>query len=180
MNRFFLSFGFVIVLLALMPWPALATDANGNHNTYQVLVGTGGTTTHPMGPDVATAPNGSTLSLVGSGTFNAGPNKTASGGGTFTIKDAAGHTVASGTFTITGVLEFVDYGNGTPEGFPASTHGGQGKFQVTLAGVGSGVLTVFCLLGSPPPSKEEGINLILGNGMNFTEPTSGETVYVRL
>jgi len=180
MNRTFFSLGLVLVLLALMPWPALATDANGNHDTYQVLIGTGGTTSHPMGPDVATAPNGSTVSLVASGTFNAGPDKTASGGGTFTIKDPSGHTVASGALTINSVLGFVDYGNGTPEGFPASTHGGQGKFGVTLAGVGDGVLTVFCLLGSPPPSKEEGITLILGNGMNFTEQTSGETVYILL
>jgi hypothetical protein len=180
MKRFFFSFGFVLVLVALMPWPALASDANGNHDTYQVMVGTGGTTSHPMGPDVATAPNGSTVSIVGSGTFKAGPDKTASGSGTFTIKDAAGHTVASGAFTIDSVLEFVDYGNGTPQGLPVSTHGGQGKFQVTLAGVGSGVLTVFCVLGSPPQGKDEGINLVLGNGMNFTQQTSGETVYILL
>jgi len=178
MKRTLFSLGLVLGLLALAPWPALATDANGNHDTYQVLIGTGGTTTHPLGPDVATAPNGSTVTMTGSGTFKAGPDKTASGSGTYTIKDAAGNTVASGNFTVNSVLEFVDYGNGTPEGFPSSTHGGLGKFQVTLAGVGDGVLTVFCLLGSPPPSKDEGINLILGSGMNFTEQTSGETVYI--
>jgi hypothetical protein len=180
MKRTFFSLGLTLVLLALVPWPALATDANGNHDTYQVLMGTGGTTSHPMGPDVATAPNGDRISIVGSGTFKAGPDKTASGGGTFTIKTAAGKTIASGAFTINSVLEFVDYGNGTPQGLPASTHGGQGKFGVTLAGVGDGVLTVFCILGNPPPSKDEGITVILGNGMNFTRPTSGETVYILL
>jgi hypothetical protein len=124
--------------------------------------------------------HGSTVSLVGSGTFKAGPDKTASGGGAYTIKDAAGHTLASGAFSLTSVLEFVDYGNGTPEGFPAFTHGGQGKFQVTLSGVGKDVLTVFCLLGSPPAGKDQAIALILGNGLSFTKPTGGEMVYIKV
>ncbi len=162
-------------LLGMLPWPALAADANGNHDTYQFLLGM----PPVMGPDVATAPNGSTVTLTGSGSFKAGPNNTASGGGTYVIKNAAGTTLASGAFTVTDVLGFVDYGDGTPQGAPAFTHGGQGKFQVTLAGAGDGVLTIFCLLGSPPPSKDEGISLILGNGMNFTRPTSGETVFIK-
>src|SRR6266568_1113935 len=136
MKRTFFSLGLILVVLSLVPWPALATDANGNHDTYQVLMGTGGTTTHPLGPDAATAPNGDTISIVGSGTFKAGPDKTASGGGTFTIKTGAGQTIASGAFKINSVLEFVDYGNGTPQGLPVSTHGGQGNFGVTFAGVG--------------------------------------------
>lgn len=161
-------------LLAVSAWPVLATDANGNHDNYQFVSGM-----PPVeGPDVASAPNGSTVALQGTGTFHAGPGNTASGGGTYTIKDASGHTLASGAFKVTGVLGFVDYGPGTPQGTPPNIHGGEGKFNVTLAGVGSGVLTVTCLLGSPPAGKNEGVTLILGNGMNFTKSTSGETAYI--
>jgi len=161
-------------LLATSTAPVFATDANGNHDKYQFVSGM-----PPVeGPDVAMAANGSTVSLRGTGIFHAGPANTASGSGTYTIMDAAGHTLASGAFTVTDVLGFVDYGSGTPQGFPANIHGGEGKFDVTLAGVGSGVLTVTCLLGSPPAGKDEGITLILGNGMNFTKSTSGETAFV--
>jgi len=42
------------------------------------------------------------------------------------------------------------------------------------------VLTIFCLLGSPPAGKEEGITLVLGQGMNFNKPTSGETAFIKV
>src|SRR5216683_1339447 len=175
MKRRAFSLVVAIGVLALLPWPALATDSNGNHDAYQFLLGMA----PAVGPDIAMAPNGSTVTMTGSGRFNAGPDKTASGGGTYTIKNAAGTPVVSGAFTVTGILEFVDYGDGTPQGLPAFTHGGQAKLGVILAGAGDGVLTVFCLLGSPPAGKEEGIALILGNGMNFTKPAGGETVFIK-
>jgi hypothetical protein len=81
---------------------------------------------------------------------------------------------------VTGILGFVDYGDGTPQGLPAFTHGGQANLRVSFAGAGDGVLTVLCLLGSPPAGKEEGITLVLGQGMNFTKPTSGETVFIKV
>lgn len=176
MKRRIFSLVVAVGMMALLPWPAVA--ATMNHDTFQFLAGTGGANP-PRGPDVATAPNGSTVSLVGSGTFKAGPDHTASGSGTFTIKDATGATVASGTFTINGVLGFVDYGSGVAQGFPGS-FGGQAKFHATFASVGDGVLTVTCLLGNPPAGKDEGITLVLGNGMNFTKSTSGQTDFIAL
>jgi hypothetical protein len=56
--------------------------------------------------------------------------------------------------------------------------GGQAKLQVILAGAGAGVLTVTCLVGSPPGGKAEGITLILSHGWNFTQSTSGQTDYI--
>jgi hypothetical protein len=173
-KRRILSLAVAVGVMALLPWPALA--AGTNHDTFQFLAGTGGVNP-PKGPDVATAPNGSTVSLVGSGTFQAGPENTGIGSGTFTIKDATGEPVASGAFTINGVLGFVDYGSGAAQGFPGS-FGGEAKFHATFAGVGDGVLTVTCLLGNPPAGKDEGITLVLGNGMNFTKSTSGQTDFI--
>jgi hypothetical protein len=167
--------------MAMVPGGALATDANSNHAAYLFLAGTG-TTSPPFGPDVATAPNGNRVAVVGSGTFMAGPNKTVSGSGTYTIKNASGTTLASGTWTATQVLGFVSYGNGTPQGFPPNLFGGQLKVRVSLSSGGSGVLTVTCLLGSPPTGAMEGVTLVLGQGvgMEFTATTSGQTVFIRM
>jgi hypothetical protein len=73
---------------------ARGQDAHGNHDAYMFIVGG-----PPVeGPDVATAPDGSTITLSGAGSFNAGPDKTASGGGTFTITDSGGAAVAAGAW----------------------------------------------------------------------------------
>ena len=60
----------------LAPTSALASNANGNHDSYMWVVGA----TTPS--DTAMAPDGSTITMAGSGTFSAGPGKTASGDGT--------------------------------------------------------------------------------------------------
>lgn len=165
---------FVLAVLALVPASAMATDANGNHDHYLFLAGVA-----PIeGPDEAVAPDGSTVSLSGTGEFTAGPNKSASGGGTYTIKNASGATVASGSWTVDGMLGFVSYGDGTPQGLPPNLFGGQAKLHVSLAGAGDGVLTITCLLGSPPGGADEGITLILGHGWNFTKSVEGETVFI--
>jgi hypothetical protein len=39
-------------------------------------------------------------------------------------------------------------------------------------------LTIFCVLGSPPPSKEEGITVILGTAGQFTKQDGGNTVFI--
>src|SRR5260370_1134158 len=95
----------VVALGLLTLWPGTAwvtaddgnhaTTDDGNHATYQFYAGVsvpGGIAVE--GPDKATAHNGSTVTLTGSGIFDAGPGKTASGGGTYTITVAAGTTVA--------------------------------------------------------------------------------------
>src|SRR5712691_6565241 len=125
MKRIFLTLILALGLVGLSPSPMLlAADHKDNHNTYQFLVGE-----DISEPDVATAPDGSTVTLSGTGTFKAGPNKTASGGGTYTVKDPAGNVVASGTWTVTGILSFVDYGADPVE---TTLHGGQAKLAVNL------------------------------------------------
>src|SRR3989442_12798024 len=80
---------------------ALASAANGNHATYIGLVG-------PSPPfDTAIAPDGSTITMKGHGTLTAGPDNTASGGGTYSLSSGG-----SGTWTVTGVLGFVNHGPG--------------------------------------------------------------------
>jgi hypothetical protein len=40
------------------------------------------------------------------------------------------------------------------------------------------VITIICLVGSPPPGKDEGIKLVLGEGGNFNRSTSGVTLFI--
>ena len=53
--------------------------------------------------------------------------------------------------------------------------------MVNLSGVGSGVLNINCTLGTPPPGHnagEEGIDLMLGNGLTFNREVMGDTVFI--
>ena len=154
----------VLTVLALVPASAMATDANGNHDTYIWVV----SATEEAS---AIAPDGSTITMpTGSGTMTAGPGHTASGGGTYSLSSGG-----SGFWTVTGMQGFVSYG---PASFNQTLFGGEAKLNITLDNGASGVLTIYCVLGSPPPAKEEGITVILGNGGQFTRQDGGNTVFI--
>jgi hypothetical protein len=158
---------FVLAFLALglllgLSGPAAASNANGNHNSYGWVVGA-----DPPFTDTAIAPDGSTIAMSGSGTLKAGPGRTATGGGSYSLSSGG-----SGTWTVTGVQGFVSYGEAIPQGIPGA-FGGQAKLKVSLSNGDSGVLTITCLLGSPPPSKVEGISVILGSGGQYTKALAG-------
>src|SRR2546425_3005390 len=76
--------GASIIGLMLGQTSATASDANGNHDTYIWVVGA----TSPS--DTAIAPDGSTITMKGQGTLNAGPGNTASGGGTYSLSSGGG------------------------------------------------------------------------------------------
>jgi hypothetical protein len=137
-----------------------------------------------LGPDVSSAPNGSTLTMAGDGQLDAVPDKSVSGGGSYMIPDASGATVASGYWTATKMLSFVNYGSASAQGLPANLYGGQAQMMVNLDGLGSGVLNINCTLGTPPPGHsgdmEEGIDLQLGNGLTFNREVFGQTIFINL
>src|SRR5712691_8831077 len=155
----------VLTVLALVPASALATNANGNHDTYTWIIGA--TTSSAT----AIAPDCSTITMTGSGTFTAGPGNTASCSGTCTYSLSSG---GSGTFWVTGIEGFVSYGPGTA--FPG-VFGGEVKLDVALSNGTSGVLTIYCLQGSPPAGKEEGITVNLGSNGQFTKQDGGNTAF---
>jgi hypothetical protein len=172
----------VVCALGILPTFTLAAPASVNHTTYLFQVGSPGFVTLPdSGPDVSRAPNGSTVSMMGTGSFTAGPDKSVSGSGTYVIKDASGATLHQGSWTATQMLGFVNYGSGSVQGLPAFLYGGQATMMVNLSGVGSGVLNINCTLGTPPPGHnagEEGIDLMLGNGLTFNREVMGDTVFI--
>ena len=174
MKRRFLLLLLALSALTFATQAVRAQNAHGNHDTYLFVVGG-----PPVeGPDVSTAPDGSTVTISGNGSFTAGPDKTATGGGTYTIKDAAGTIVAAGSWTVVSILGFVDYG--TDPSAPPTFHGGEAQLRISLSGIGEGVLTVECLVSTPPPAgKDEGIRLVLGQGLNFNKSMSGETIFIK-
>ncbi len=161
-------FGISLAAFALSAAPAMAADAHGNHEAYAWVVA----------GDTAIAPDGSTIFVKGRGTLEAGPRGSAAGGGTFSINGT------TGTWKATSVEGFVSYGtsllgSGLP-GPPAT--GGMAKLRVSLSNGQDGVLTIFCVIGSPPPSVGEGIHLILGSGASgeYTDEGRGFTIFIAI
>jgi len=124
--------------------------------------------------DTAKAPDGSTITMKGNGSLTTSPDSSASGGGTYAKSNGD-----SGTWTVTGLDSFVSYGAGTV----SPTNGGEAKLSVTLSNGQTGLLTIICVApgSSPPPSKMEGIQLILGSGVSdeYTDQGGGNTVFLR-
>ena len=125
---------------------------------------------------LSTAPDGSTIFIKEKGTLEAGPGGSASGGGSFSINGGP-----TGTWTAISVEGFVSYGTalpGSPFPPPPAT-GGMTKLRVSFSNGQDGVLTIFCVIGSPPPSVGEGIHLILGGGASneYTDEGKGFTIF---
>lgn len=160
------AFCISLAAIVLSTAPAMAADANGNHEAYMWVVG----------GDTAIAPDGSTIFIRGHGTLEAGPGGSATGGGSFSI--VGGQT---GTWTATSVEGFVSYGTALPGSHfpPPPATGGMAKLRVSLSNGEDGVLTIFCIIGSPPPSVGEGIHLILGGGDSneYTDEGRGSTIF---
>ncbi len=88
-----------------------------------------------------------------------------------------------GTWMGTGLISFVSYGPaGSP--FPSTFFGGEAAIRVTITPTGGGgvtfqaTLTLFCVLGSPPPSSMEGVRLNVYDLVNFNAQSGGGTVFV--
>jgi hypothetical protein len=163
------------MVLAFSLMSAVGAAADSGSATYQYLLGVS-----PIeGPDVAMASDGSTVTITGQGMLSVHPNSV-SGGGDFTIMDSAGNVTASGTWTATSLSSFVSYGCGTLFGNPVPPNycGGQAMIQVQLSSGQTATLMVYCLVGTPPAGKEEGVRLAIDNGVNFNKQAGGQTLFI--
>src|SRR6266581_7904815 len=100
----------------------------------------------PGGSASALAENGTRITITGSGTFvaPAGRNETSSattGGGTWAVVNSGGTTLASGTYSVTGLVHWEEKGT-----FPAIPGGvgGLAILRVEFSDGTRGVLTVSC------------------------------------
>lgn len=175
-NRTALVFGLACALVALAPGSAHATAPNNESATYAWDLEV---------PNVAMAPNGDTVAVTGDGTFGVHP-KSATGGGSFTHTLAGGGRL-TGTYTANGLVAFQPYGCGVVFGtpIPPDLCGGRVVLDVTLVPDASpstsfhGQLTIYCLIGAPPASAEEGIRLVVPGIINFNDVVTGENVYIK-
>src|SRR5712692_4567374 len=123
MRKLLLATAIGFGLIVAMSGSGLAANAGDNHAPYVWVAGA-----VPAGSsDTAMAPDGSTVTLMGSGVLQAGPGGSASGGGTYTMSSGG-----SGTWTVTGMGGFVSYGSGSAQGLPANFFGGAAKLSVHL------------------------------------------------
>jgi hypothetical protein len=159
--------------LALM-WPAAsgATEPNNQSNTYMFFM---------EEPNVAQDAAGNTLAVTGDGSFSVHP-KSASGGGSFTFTPADGQPF-SGSWTVNGLVAFQPYGCGVVFGTPIDPDlcGGRLALSITAItpfGPRPALLTIFCVIGVPVPSIEEGINAAIPGVGDFNRQTAGMNVYV--
>src|SRR5207248_5961626 len=135
---------------------------------------------HMEAPQVAQAANGEMVSITGSGAYSVNP-KTVSATGTFTSPSSG-----NGTWVATQLLDFQPYGCGIIFGTPIPPNlcGGKLILRVVLTDSTSGqqfagILWVFCLIGTPPSSAEEGARLDIIGVNNFNRIISGGNVYVK-
>lgn len=135
----------------------------------------------PFGDCVTVAKDGSRIESSGSGTFSIGNGpKSVDGGGTYTVFDPDDTSVASGDWTATHLRGYVDYGGS--EDLPEGWRGGKLTISVELDELGTGKVTIHCLIGDPPPTKEEGVQVDVGS-MHFHDsvepPGGGATLVIR-
>jgi len=145
--------------------------ASSETETYQL---------HMEVPQVAQAANGDKVTITGSGVFSVNPKSTTATG---TYTSAAS---GSGTWVATQLLSFQPYGCGVIFGdpLPPNLCGGKVMLHVLLTDSTSGqqfdgVLWVFCQIGNPPPSAEEGARLDIIGVNNFNRILSGMNVYIK-
>jgi len=172
-RRFMLLFVVAAALTIVWPAASTATAPNNESSSYVFFLEV---------PNSAQNSAGDTLAVTGEGMFGVHA-KSASGGGQYTFTGADGSTF-SGTWTVNGLIAFQPYGCGVIFGtpIPPDLCGGRVVLDVTATtpfGPRSAQLTIYCEIGSPPPSSEEGITAVIPSVGSFNRQTGGMNVYVK-
>jgi hypothetical protein len=141
-------------------------------------------------PNFGVAPNGDTIAISGEVDFSVNP-KTAEGSGSFTHRNAGGTVLATGTWQVTGLLDYQSYGCGVVFGNPIPPNfcGGRVAMSVMLKtplGQLPGILTVICVIGPNPPNsivsngdRSEGATLSVPGIINFNHTAGGDNVIIQ-
>lgn len=141
-------------------------------------------------PNFGVAPNGDTIAISGDVDFSVNPN-TAEGSGSFTHRNAAGAVLGTGTWEVTGLLDYQSYGCGVVFGTPIPPDfcGGRVAMSVMLNtphGELPGILTVICVIGPNPPNsiisngdRSEGATLNVPGVINFNHTAGGDNLIIQ-
>ena len=160
-----------------------ASDGGAQHVRWDIISLVGGNPPGPVNPGghaSATAPNGDTITLTGSGHFVApasgGGSGAVDGGGTWSTTSGG-----SGTYTVTGLVSWVNAGpqaavptfvDNIDEGTRTN---GTAVLTIAFSDGSTGVLTIGCHGPGAPPGIFEGIATTKSYKTYYTvqPPTSG-------
>ena len=178
--------GIVFLLVSVLVGGA-AGSSNNQKMRWDIVVLSPGSTPgtidiSPGGSASAAAEDGSKITVTGSGTFrsNSGESQAVTGGGTWSTSGAAG--TGSGTYKVTGFVDF-DVAPGTAPSPPfndkvtgegQNARAGLAVLQIAYSDGSNGVLVVSCHLPAGAPSSVfEGITASKGytDYWNHDEPT---------
>jgi hypothetical protein len=173
-RRFAVLFGVAAVLAIIWPASSGATAPNNESNSYVFLM--------EEEPNIAQDAAGDTLAVTGEGMFSVHP-KSAHGGGSFVFTGADGNSF-SGSWIVNGLVDFQPYGCGVIMGDPIPDFlcGGRVTLDVTARtpfGSQPSLLTIYCEIGYPPLSTEEGITAVVPSVGSFSRQTGGMNVYIK-
>jgi hypothetical protein len=163
----------VLSILALGPGVRRASPDSGSA-PFQYMAGGGAICGFFPGacPDIATADNGDSIEISGTGMLTIHP-KSVGGAGTFKHKDANGNLLESGTWTAQELVSFVPY-----VVLSNNFAGGEALIRVHLSSGSDAILTVTCAIGAPP-GHTEGSTLNIQDVINFNKHAGGITLYVK-
>jgi len=150
------------VLMLLTTFASAAPSGRAAHVRWDIISTTGipPAPLNPGGHASATAPDGDTITLTGSGHFVApasgGGNRAVNGGGTWTTSGG------SGTYKVTALVSWVRANDQANVGFvdnidEGTRTNGTAVLKVAFSDGSSGVLTVGCHGPGAPPGIFEGI-----------------------
>ena len=162
---------------------SFASDGGAQHVRWDIISLVGGNPPGPVNPGghaSATAPDGDTITLTGSGHFVApasgGGSGAVDGGGTWSTTSGG-----SGTYTVTRLVSWVSAGPQANVGFvdnidEGTRTNGTAVLTIAFSDGKTGVLTIGCHGPGAPPGIFEGIATTKGYKTYYTvqPPTSGE------
>jgi hypothetical protein len=169
-----LALSAVVTLGAVLVVVGLAAAASGQtrHVRWDIISLVGGAPPGPINPGgmaSAKAPDGTTITLTGSGTFvapggNKGGSHAVTGGGTWQTFDASGASTGSGTYKVKELVrfDFANFQSPTPVFVDNIADvnkraNGTAVLRIQYSDGSQGVLTVGCHGPGAPPGIFEGI-----------------------
>ena len=175
-----LAFGILLLTLSIS---GVATASNNPKREFFAGAGFICSISSTFCPDVATAANGDTVTLAGTGWFINNPSSRAMGSGSFVHRDSSGNILGFGTWTALELVSFTPGGFSTLGGvLPQGSEGGSAviKVHISPATGGAGftaLLTVNCALATA--GVDEGIHLDVIGGPSFDTSSGGNTLFVQ-
>lgn len=185
-KRFWPPYLGVVLVLVLLGSALFVTRASAGGQKYRWDIISVDFAAHSLsagGQASAIANDGSSITLIGEGTFNAASNfgnRNVTGGGTWQTFDPSGNSTASGTYQVTSFVSFT-VAPGTSRlpkdniGDIKDQRGGLLFVTIQYSDGSPGVLAVSCDLLGTPDSVFEGIRVSKGfvDYWNGTAPVGG-------